>query len=126
MTDYSVVNVPYTLKRKVRTFARDERGNVVEVQDDGAFHDHGVKLQYVLAKFLADNNLLLPGVRWEPHPELIIRRSQLTQLGLEFIKTNVIHKWFRHLDATVSVYDPVDTVWLEKRWIKFCKERGIK
>lgn len=107
-----IVDVPGMLAVKVTIM--DDNG--AETPDPN-WNREAAETQYVFAEFLADKGLLIDGVSVTRHPELIIRRSQLTNLGFAFAKSDM-DKWMRSIDRT-GTPDTVKRSKLEKRWTKF-------
>ncbi len=113
MADFRIVNVPDLLNQKITTY--DEAGNIVP--DDGSYQRQGAETQYVLAEFLRDKGLLLPGTDVTRRPDLVVMFSQLTEQGQAFARF-AVHKWTVSTDR-LPVGREINASGLEKRWLKF-------
>lgn len=117
MSDWSVVNVPAVLRRKVRRF--DAQG--LEIPDDGAWHRRVSESEFVLAEFLAGKGLVKTA-KVSRHPDLVLKFSELTPLGQEFIMSQAVEKWRASLDQ-LGPDEPISPDGLERRWQTFAKKR---
>src|SRR5262245_65238323 len=90
---YTVVDLPSVWAREVRDYDAGGR----EMPYDGSWHRDVSETMYLLAEFLAAKSLLVPGVDASRRRDLLIRKSQLTPLGLQFVRAHM-DKWFNSLD----------------------------
>jgi len=118
MSDWSVVNVPAVLRRKVRTY--DEQGREI---DDRSWYDRTVERHYVLAEFLSSTGLLRPGLSPERDPSLVIMYSDLTALGQRFAMSGAIDRWVASVDRAPFA-SPLGMDGLHRRWRQFLRKSG--
>jgi hypothetical protein len=82
MSDFSIVNIPQVMSRLVRSYDNDMN----EIPDDGEWHRSVAETEYVLAEFLVSKGLVAGLNSISRTPDLVIKWSQLTDLGQAFMK----------------------------------------
>jgi hypothetical protein len=118
MDDFSVVNVPAMLARQVRSYEADGK----EITDDGEWHRRGAETLFVLAEFLASKSIVSPEVDVSRRPDLVIRFSQLNEVGRAFVMSQAVDQWMGSLDRR-KPGTPITADGLERRWRKFLEEQ---
>ena len=113
MSDYSIVDIPSLLRRVVRSYDSDMK----EIPYDGAWHREVTETYYVLAELLVSKGLVIGKIRVSRTPDLVIKWSQLTDLGQAFLN-EVLEKWLRSIDRA-GMPETTKAEKLERRWRKF-------
>lgn len=110
MTDFKVIDVPGMLSVPVSSWDAD--GN--QIPDDGEWHRHVSTSQYVFAELLVAKGLAPGRSAIARTPELVIKWSELNDVGQAFVKAS-FDKWLKSIDDTRT---PEATMVqkLEKRW----------
>lgn len=113
--DFKVVDVPSMLA--VKSTISDGRGNWI---DDPDWNREAAETQYVLAEVLAENGLLASAKEVQRVPQLVIRWSELTDVGQAFIRAES-EKWMRSVDRT-GMPETDKRSRLDRRWKRFSKD----
>lgn len=113
MTDFKVIDLPGMLSRRVST--RDADGR--EIPDDGEWHRRVSTRQYVFAELLVTKGLLLEKRSITRTPDLVIRWSELDDVGQAFVKS-AFDKWLKSIDDAHTTEATMIRK-LEKRWQAF-------
>lgn len=121
MADWSVVNLPAIFARDVRSY--DATGH--EVPDDGEWHQRAAEAQFVLAEFLASKGVVTREVVVTRRDDLVIRFSQLNELGQDFVTSQAVDRWMGSLDRRDSE-KPITDDGLERRWGKFLRQQPVQ
>ena len=112
--DFDVVNIPGALA--VKSSISDGRGNWV---DDPDWNREAAETQYVLAEVLAENGLISAEQDVQRVPHLVIRWSELTEVGQAFVRAES-EKWMRSVDKT-GMPETDKRTKLDRRWKRFSK-----
>lgn len=111
MSDVNIVDAPALLATPVSSY--DSSGR--QVPDDGKWHLRAVEIEYILAKFLVANGLVLGAATIALTPMLTIKFSELTPEGQSFAR-EAVYKWQTSMDRPSA---KLTDAGLEKRWQKF-------
>lgn len=113
--DFNVFNVPLMLSRVVEK--RDENGTWVR---DESWYENIRKIYFSLFEFLQGEGLLhrslvasLPDV-----DSVVVKLSDLTDLGKKFIKAGIASKWMTSFDRPNSKKNFSNTDYLRKNLLK--------
>ena len=110
--DFVVVDVPSMLAQKVTIM--DDAG---QGRPDPDWNREAADSQFIFAEFLAAKGLLSGNLTVERRPDLVIRWSQLTELGQKFVRSS-FDKWLVSIDkAGTPEIKKIEK--LERRWTKF-------
>jgi len=112
--DFKVVDVPSMLA--VKSTISDGCGNWI---DDPDWNREAAETQYVLAEVLAENDLIASGQQVRRGPNLVIRWSELTEVGQAFVRAES-EKWMRSVDVT-GMPETDKRTRLDRRWARFSK-----
>ena len=111
--DFSVIDVPSDLCRSVKR--KDVHGQWV--RDDAWYRDI-LKIYGALLRFFSENGLIrdtaLMGASAPPLEELVLRYSDLTDLGQKLVKTGRIDRWLASFDQPGSKKPLGDVEYLER------------
>jgi len=110
--DFAVVDVPSMLAQKVTIM--DDAG---QERPDPDWNQEAADSQFIFAEFLAAKGLLSGNLAVERRPDLVIRWSQLTELGQKFVRSS-FDKWLVSIDKT-GTPEIKKIEKLERRWVKF-------
>jgi len=117
MTDFKVIDVPGMLSVPVSSYDAD--GD--QIPDNGEWHRHVSTSQYVFAELLVAKGLIPGRSAIARTPDLVIKWSELNDLGQAFVKT-AQDKWLRSIDD-VRTTEATMIQKLEKRWQKFAQQQ---
>jgi len=81
------------------------------------------EVQFLLAEFLASKGVVAPEVVVRRQRDLVIRFSQLSELGQAFVMSQAVDQWMGALDRR-KPGTPITNEGLERRWTKFLKQRS--
>lgn len=119
MTDFKVIDVPGMLSVPVSSYDAD--GN--QIPDDGEWHRHVSTSLYVFAELLAAKGLTPGRSVIARSPDLVIKWSELNDVGQAFVKT-AFDKWLRSIDD-IRTTEATMVQKLEKRWQKFAAQQSV-
>lgn len=119
MTDFKVIDVPGMLS--VQVSSHDADGN--QIPYDGGWHRHVSTSLYVFAELLVAKGLTPGRSAVARTPDLVIRWSDLNDVGQAFVKT-ALDKWLKSIDD-VSTIEATMIQKLEKRWQKFAAQQSV-
>lgn len=115
--DFAIVDLPTMLARDVR----DHNADGTERPYDGSWHRDVAEAEFTLAEFLNAKGLVDPSVVVQRRNDLVIRFSQLSKLGQDFVMSQATERWRGSLDRR-KPGAPINADGLERRWKKFREE----
>lgn len=118
--DFAIVDLQGALSREVRDY--DASGQ--EIPYDGSWRRAVAEAEFVLAEFLAAKGVIDPQVVVGRRDDLVIRFSQLSKAGQDFVMTQATERWRASLDRR-KAGSPITSKGLEQRWQKFRAERPV-
>lgn len=119
MTDFKVIDVPAMLSVRVSSY--DANGN--QIPDDGEWHRHVSTSLYVFAELLVAKGLAPGRSGIVRTPDLVIRWSELSDVGQVFVKT-AFDRWLKSIDD-VRTTEATMIQKLERRWQKFAQQHSL-
>ena len=111
--DFTYLNIPSSLDRKVWIKLPGEEGGPLL---DTAWNERNARQLRSLVEFFRDNGLLKPGVIREGTDlmALVLRFSDFTEEGQQFIMTDAPGKWRASFDRTPNKSDSDVTYMIRK------------
>jgi hypothetical protein len=113
--DFIAFNVPGMLSRKVTIY--DNADPTIGRRDDGWYERVATRYRAV-SEFFATNELLRNPEKLPTADQMVLRLSDFTALGQEFVMSGAADRWLASFDRPGSKKKLTDVTYLEKQLLK--------